>query len=100
MKKERFMTIHILKPGNYKEPFDPSEYLKTIIEGKPSSSGFICYEGNEHIVSVFISSSWYEARYSEILLHYLRGVLWIFGRACLNLISRLYQSIVFSKIGR
>lgn len=98
MKKQRFYSVTIFKPGDHKASFDPSGYLKELIE-KPKS-GFAFIDGPDKGTSVWSSSSWSEASYSEIFLRDLRLVLWIFARACQKVIRNSCRSIAFSRLGR
>jgi len=97
MKRQRFYSIHILKPGDPEESFDPSEYLKELMQKPESCTGFAFIKGKHEGTSIWVNASWNEVRYSETLLHYLRNVLWIFARACRKIIDDLYSNIVFSK---
>jgi len=102
MKRTRFYNILIEKPGNPKEAFDPSEYLQEMVKRPKNCTGFaILKEGvSSPSTAIWVSASWNEVRYSETLFRYLRHVLWIFARACRQIIDDLYWKVATSGTGR
>ena len=100
MKRTRFMTIHIEKTGDPKEPFDPTEDINSVLKRGPYAAGVMLLTDKKVHTTVSFSASWFEVRYRETLFRYLRHVLWIFARACRQIIWNLYWKVATSGIDR
>jgi len=95
MKKIRFYDIHIEKQGNPNESFDPSEYLREILD-RPNVSGMFFNDG-----AIFSSrSSWNGARYLSVLVYCCHQVLRIYLRRFLDLFHNWLWKAGSSNVGR
>lgn len=95
MKQARFYDIHIQKPGDVNEPFDPFEYLESLINQR-HLNGIFFRDGT----MLTVSSSWNEARYWSVAAHCLRQGLRIYGRRFLDLLHGFLWKAATSKTDR